>query len=344
MTAATQSRTGRSALGLFATFLYTAVTALVALWTTPLLLHWLGQVRFGAFKAISEWFAYLPLLEFGLGGSLLACLAPAVGRRENTAVCSIMTAGFRAYLRIVPLVIIAGTALSLALPAVPSFRHVDGAELRAATLLLVLPGLWNPFATFRILADARQRLYVVSALLTAQSLLTTLLLLIAAKAGWGLVGQSIATVLGQVPTLVVLTWTGLRAYPHALRGPRNENITRKIWALNWPTFMFAVSSRLSLLSDNIMVALVLGPALVGPFYLTQRLAMLAQAQLQNIGSATWAGLVELHAQGQMNIFRARLLELSGLTSSLALAASDGTYSPQDEEKIADRLKALGYVE
>lgn len=319
MTAATQSRTGRSALGMFATLIYSVVTALVAFKATPLLLGWLGPARFGAFKAVSEWFAYLPLLEFGLGGALAACLAPAVGRSDRVEICSVMTGGFRAYCRIIPLVLIAGTALAFALPTIPAFRNIGATELRTATLILVLPALWNPFAVFRMLAEARQLLFVVSTLLTLQSLLTTVMLLVAARAGWGLPGQSAAIVLGQLPILVALAWSGFRWQPGALRGPEDEGIKRKIWALNWPTFVFTLSGRLSLLSDNIIVAILLGPAMVGPFYLTQRLPILAQAQLQNIGGATWAGLVELHAQGRVDVFRARFLEISGLTSGLALA-------------------------
>ena len=52
---------------------------------------------------------------------------------------------------------------------------------------------------------------------------------------------------------------------------------------------------------------------LGAFFLTQRLAQLAQAQLQALGSATWAGMAQLHAQGEHALFRARLVELTRLT-------------------------------
>src|SRR5689334_9672573 len=105
MPVATRSRTGRSALGMITTVVYAVITSLVAFKATPLLLQWLGPLRFGASKAVAEWFAYLPLLEFGLSGSMMACLGPAVGRRDNEEICSILTAGFYAYARIAPVIV-----------------------------------------------------------------------------------------------------------------------------------------------------------------------------------------------------------------------------------------------
>ena len=74
-----------------------------------------------------------------------------------------------------------------------------------------------------------------------------------------------------------------------------------------------------MLSDNIVISLILGPAAVVPFWLTQKLASLAQNQFLSIGNSTWAGLVELHTRGETQKFQARLLELTGLVSGLSLA-------------------------
>jgi len=54
-------------------------------------------------------------------------------------------------------------------------------------------------------------------------------------------------------------------------------------------------------------------------YVTQRLAVLVQGQLQGIGSATWAGMAELYAQGQFQTFNRRLVELTNLVAVLGIA-------------------------
>jgi O-antigen/teichoic acid export membrane protein len=298
---------------------YAGVTVLLGFAATPWLLRWLGAARFGAYKAIIEWFAYVPLFEFGLSGSIVAWLAPAVATGDVLEVRRILSSGFRAYCRVLPLMLLAGAGLAIGLPHLGSFKLLEAGELRTSVLILLIAGLWNPFTIFRSLAEAQQQLYIVNALLAAQSVLTTVLLLAAAWVGWGLPGQSLATILAQAPTVIVLPIVGLRAYRGALSAPHDSGVSKKIWSLNWPTFGFLLSNRFGLLSDNIVVAGILGPAAVVPFYLTQRLATLAYTQLQSVGTSTWAGLIELHACGRFEQFRARLLDLTGLVSGLGIA-------------------------
>src|SRR5262249_52558978 len=113
-------------------------------------------------------------------------------------------------------------------------------------------------------------------------------------------------------------WIGLRDYP-LVRGASSASLEAALWKLNWPTLVFNLTSRISLFSDNIVVGSILGPAVVAPFFLTQRLASLAQQQLQGMGNATWAALVELHARGDSMAFRSRMLELSSLVSGIGVA-------------------------
>ena len=313
------SRTKRSAWSLATSVTYSGVTVIIGFFATPLLLRCLGAERYGAFKAMAEWFAYLPLLELGLGGALAACLAPAIGKGDTAHVRAIVKAGLIAYCRITPVIAVTGVALSFLLPRFPGFRVLNARELSLAALIMMIAAIWNPCTVFRVLAESRQRSYFVNGLLLFQGVLSITLLVLTAQAGWGLPGQALATVAAQIPTVTVLAWMGLRAYPGVLRTPMNRRAGAELWKLNWPTFAHTLSNRLGLFSDNLIVALFLGPAAVGPFYLTQRIGYLVQTQLQAIGNASWAGLVELHARGQREIFRRRLLELTGLTSGLALA-------------------------
>jgi O-antigen/teichoic acid export membrane protein len=89
--------------------------------------------------------------------------------------------------------------------------------------------------------------------------------------------------------------------------------------LNMPSLLFDLSGRTGLLTDNIVIALVLGPAAVVPLFLTQRLPQLAQGQLQGVGNASWAALSDLHALGRHDVFTARLLELTRLVAALGVA-------------------------
>lgn len=286
---------------------------------TPFILHWLGPIRFGGARVLGEWFAYVPLFELGISGSLAAHFAPSLGRGDHAAVRKLLAAGVRVYLYLAPLLFLAGFGLSVWLPRLSSFGSVGANEVRAAILILLIPGLWAPLTVYRVLAESRQRLYIVNALLMVQGLTTTALMAVAAWRGWGLPGQSMAAVVSQAPPVAILCWLGRRAYPGAMGEVPEREIMRGLWSLNWPTLAFNVSGRVGLLSDNIVIALMLGPSAVVPFYLTQRLVNVALTQLQGIGGASWAGLVELHSQNQVSKLHRRMAELTGLTSGLSIA-------------------------
>jgi O-antigen/teichoic acid export membrane protein len=99
----------------------------------------------------------------------------------------------------------------------------------------------------------------------------------------------------------------------------DEKIRSQLWQLNGPTLLHNLAGRVSLLSDNILVGFLLGPLAVPPFFLTQRLPLLLQGQLQAIGGATWAGLAELYYSGKHERFHQRLVELTKLTAVACVA-------------------------
>jgi len=313
------SRTRNSAWNVAGGLIFALVSAASSLLVTPLLLRWLGPERLGAYRALTDWVGHLTFLELGLGGALMAALAGRLGQGERAAVASLLAAGLRAYCWVTVAQLAAGVALVVTLPYLIALGQPGRGELRMAGAIALLPFVMTPLWTFRVLADTRQRGYLNWTLLTAQVLLMTGLSLVAARLGWGLIGQSLAFATAQIPTLLVLTWDGTRAYPEVWKAAPDHSDRGALGGLRRPTFFHGLMDRIGLVSDNIIIAWVLGPAAVVPFFLTQQLAVLAQSQLKGLGQATWAGLAELYALGDEAILRIRLLELTGLVSGLGLA-------------------------
>jgi O-antigen/teichoic acid export membrane protein len=323
MTAPENLRTQRTAANFAAGLLYTSVTVLVAFLATPLLLDWLGTERFGAFRAAGDWFSHLGILELGLSGALAPLLALALGRGDRGAVRSTMAEGIRAFVIVTAAAIAAGAALTLVITWLVPVTPALAADLKRACLIGLVGLLAFPLTPFRQLAEGGQRGYVVSAFLLAQSLVTTGLALLLARAGWGISGQFLALLAGQAVFVGLLVRDGLVRVPgmlgEAMRGPRDADARARLRHLNLPTFLFDLSGRVGLLTDNIVLALMLGPAKVVPLYMTQRLIVLAQGQLQGVGNSSWAGLAELHARGHHERFNARLVELTHLVAALGVA-------------------------
>jgi O-antigen/teichoic acid export membrane protein len=310
------TRTQKSAWSFASGLASLAVTVMIGFVTTPWIVAWLGRERYGAWRVLLDCFAYLGLLDLGLAGALMGLLGPALGSSDLLLTRRIVTSGLAIYLRVTVATLAAGVVLTLVLPWI--IPHPGAAELRLAGAILLLSVVSTPALVYKMLAEARQQSYVVNAALLGQYLLITAGALAAAKLQWGLPGQAGAQTAGLLFAALILGWTGWRHSP-PLPAASYESMKSALWKLNWPTLVFNLSGRISLLSDNIVVGWVLGPAVVAPFYLTQRLAALGQQQLQGMGNATWAALVELHQRGDMTAFRGRLLELSGLVSGLGLA-------------------------
>jgi O-antigen/teichoic acid export membrane protein len=314
------SRTQKSAWSLASGLLFTVILVSTELFATPWLLYWLGPERFGAYKALMDWMAYLTLFELGPRGALIACLAPKVGQADTAAVRRLLIAGLQAYLWVMLAMLVAGGGLVFVLPHLVVLEKVSSHELRAAGLVSLVPLLLTPLFVFRSLAEARQRSYLLGLLLTIQSVLTSGLWLVAAWAGWGLIGQSLATAVAQLPTALILMRDGTRAYAGVWSASPDPAAKKAVWTLSRPTFIHALTDRIGLISDNLIIARMLGPVAVAPFHLTQQLGALAQFQLKGLSNATWAGLVELYSQGQNAVFRLRFLELTSTVSSLGVAA------------------------
>jgi O-antigen/teichoic acid export membrane protein len=291
---------------------------------TPWLLRWLGTERFGAYRVTLDWYGYLSFAELGLGGALLPLLARALGKGQQDEVHDLLAASIRAYLGVTGAMLLAGLLLVAFINRLIVVSPQNVHDLRLGCLLGLASLFWLPLAApFRALTDARQRSYWISVLLTMESLLATGTGLLLAWRNWGITGQFVAFLVAGSAFNGVLIWAGVQRYPgvlaRALTGKYDKSATGELWKLNVPTYVVYMCARVSLLTDNIVVAAILGPVMVVPLILTQRLAAVAQGQLQGISAASWAGLAELYSRGERDTFQRRVVELTSVNCVLAIA-------------------------
>ena len=174
-----------------------------------------------------------------------------------------------------------------------------------------------PLAPFRALADVSQRGYLSATLLTYQSIISVLLSVGLAMRGFGLPGQFLAPVVASLPYYVVLVWDGLRRHPEVINGQivvDHKEHVRSLWTMSWPNLVNNLAGKLSLYSDPQILAIILGPAAVTPFVLSQKAISLLGSQVGAIGNASWAGLIDLHYKGMHERFADRLIQLTRFTT------------------------------
>ncbi len=314
------SRTLRAGWNFASQGVCVAASLVVALASVPFLLRHLGTERFGAVKVVADWFSYIALLELGQGISLLAALSKAVGQGDEAAGRRVVVAGWWIYLQLSALMVLAGTGLAATMPFLIKRVQLGPTEVWLAAAISAIPLAYFAAGTVgRLLCSVRQRDYINNLLFLVQSLFTTTLLIILASLGYGLPGQAAGVALGQLPTVLYLFRETCREFPGFWRQRTDTATAQKLWSSNWPAFFFNLSGRVGLMSDNIVLAAIVGPLAVAPFFLTQRLITIAQGQLQGLGNSAWAGLAELHYRNERALFETRLLELTGMVSGLGFA-------------------------
>jgi O-antigen/teichoic acid export membrane protein len=293
-----------------------AITVLVAFTTTPLLVRWLGSEHYGTIRTLMDYFAVLSLFDLGVTRVASILLAEAVATGDSLQVAQAIRAGFLVMARVTAVLLAAGAALIFALPKLTA-GTIPAADLRIAGAILMIPVALVPFSVARGLYDARQAGYAINILLILQAIVTTVLSLLFASRGRGIVGQALAVAIPQVGFVAVTMTILFRSHvPWRTVGSTPE-VNARFWKLNWQVFGNNIASRLSFFSGNMIVAALLSPASVTAFYLTQRIATTVQAQLLSIPGSTWVGLLEMFRRGQHSDFRDRLMELTELISSLA---------------------------
>ena len=315
------NRSGRSLINYITSIFLQVMQLAIAIISTPLLLHWLGDDRFGAFRAANDWANYIGLLEFGVGGALSALVAKALGSGDRSQIRSILATGMRTYLQIFGVMIIASVILGWFIPDLVQIKPELRQELRVGYWIGCLGLIFVPLTPFQFLVSASQRSYLINLLLMVQSFLITGSTLLLAKLGLGIPGQYIGILIGAAVFQISLCWRELRAYPDLFSTilKRNPEVEKELWQLNIPTFLLKLSGQIALFTDNILIASNLGAAMVVPFFVTQRLAAIAQSQIQGVGNAAWASLAELYFHQELAKFNARLIELTRLVTIMAIA-------------------------
>lgn len=316
-------RTKRSIVNFGSIVAFQLLTMSIGIVCTPLLLKWLGDDRYGAFRAASDLTNYLNLLELGLSGSLMSLLAHAVGVGDSHYIYLTLVTGIKAYLKITLSIVLTGIGLGIFITHLVPVTDALVSDLQTGYWIGLLAILALPLSPFRLLADASQRSYFANIFLGLQSVVITSLSLLLAWLKWGISGQYLALILGTIVFQLIMCWDSIRRYPNLWSVWHDRKaqapIEKQLWQLNKSTFILKLSGQLSLFTDNIIISYLLSPATVVPFFITQRLTALVQSQIQGIGNSSWAAMAELYAQEKYEQFNARTIELTRLVVIMSCA-------------------------
>ncbi|HAZ14433.1 MAG: hypothetical protein A2X86_00050 [Bdellovibrionales bacterium GWA2_49_15] len=299
-------------------------TVILGLVSTPLLLKWLGDDRVGLFKILLETIAYIGLMELGLSFGLLNILAKACGSDAPSEAKKVMQVSILAYVKVLPLMLLCSGILFYFMPKIIHIQAGLLPEVLWCFVLIMLSYVFLPLSPFRMLLEVKQRADIVNMIMLTQVILLTAGNLFFAHLGYGLVGQGAAYLFALSITYILFYTFGVRYLDRPFQGisvaGAYKEIREQLWQARTKSFLLQVFNTLSVYTDNVVVGIVLLPKMVVPFILTQKLALLAQVQLNGVGNSAWAPVVDFFHKGEIENFRSKLLETNKIIVILGMSA------------------------
>ena len=303
----------RSALAAFSWLTLVArsvITMAVSFVTTPYLLRFLGAERLGAFRASQQWTSYLAFLYVGLAPTLAVLMLKPASRGDLAGTVGVLKAGMWITMRQTLWVVLpAGLVISWFMPELVGVSASLRSELRWGTMLGLVAFILAPLDMFRSVLACRQLGALVNVGLSVQSVAISGFAVWLAWLGWGLPGQFAANVIGIAVFSALSAYFAISHLSGYMKSRRAEIDPTELRALRWPMLLTGIGGQMNLLTDYIIVSLVADPVAVVTFSITQRLMTVLGGFVGSFSEASWAGLAELRATGQLELFQRRVLEL-----------------------------------
>ncbi|MPZ63260.1 MAG: hypothetical protein GEU93_18635 [Propionibacteriales bacterium] len=324
--------TSRASLNAAASGLDYAVKAAVELIVNPLLVAGLGAQVFGAWRVLWQWSAYV----WGASGRSAQALQSAIANRQWTATPEdkrrLVGSAVVVWLLFLPLLLAAGAIGVWLGPAFLDVPPADYTEVRVAAAVLVVDSMAVTLLTLPRSALQGENLgYTRMGISTLLIALGGVLLVLAVKLGYGLVGVAGATLVTSLVTGWVfwritrrrLSWYGLSRPSWKLA---RWFLGLSTWFLGWK-FVLEVM----IASDVLVLAGFASLSLVAAYALTkfvaeslsQGLSLLVQASTPGIGGYLGSGRLRKAATLRGEVMA--LVWLVGTAAGATVVAWNGSF-------------------
>lgn len=204
-------RIRRAVLNFVSSFGLTIVTFLTAFFSSRLVIRYIGDERFGAFRSLFELFGYLSLLEGGLALAVRPLFAQSLAKDRGEEVSQLMQAAAISFRLGMLIAITAGAFLSLIVQRLVPVSSELSSDLRIASFVMAF-GLVNiGFGPHRTLCEAMQRSFLTNLLLIGQTVCVTITttLLCFRYPQWGISIQALSITLWVTAFNLILRYTPL---------------------------------------------------------------------------------------------------------------------------------------
>ena len=315
---------GVFARNLLANWLAVTADVVVAFFLTPLILSSLTLVVYGVWSLINSIVGYMGLVDLGIRGSVGRYVNHYLARNDHQRVNQVIATSLFFLTAVALLALLASYFIAANFDVF--FRRTPPELLDE--LLIVLPlmavNLWLLFvmAVFRNVLESFDRFEISNGIGLAVLALRTAGVVYVLGAGYGFVGLAIVTVATSALSVIAHYIAARLLYRPLSLAPRFVSKERfiEMWRFGVASFIARSASHVIYQTDQIVVMIFFGPAMVGIYSIATLLVQNGQRLIDQVGSTLFpsvmkagslqdrAGLARVYLfQARVGLFMAVLL-------------------------------------
>lgn len=325
---------GVFARNLFANWLAVTADVIVAFFLTPLILSSLTLVVYGVWSLINSIVGYMGLVDLGIRGSVGRYVNHYLARNDHQRVNQVIATSLFFLTAVALLALLASYFIALNFDV---FFHRTPPEL-LDELVIVLPlmalNLWLLFvmAVFRNVLESFDRFEISNGIGLAVLGLRTAGVVYVLGAGYGFVGLAIVTVATSALSVVAHYIAARLLYRPLSLAPRFISKERfvEMWRYGMASFIARSASHVIYQTDQIVVMIFFGPAMVGIYSIATLLVQNGQRLIDQIGSTLFPSVMKAGSlQDRTGLARVYLFQARvGLFMAVLLYVGYIVFGPQ----------------
>jgi O-antigen/teichoic acid export membrane protein len=313
-------------------YLVIAIDAVIGLLVMPFNVSHLGQAAWGLWMLTSSLNAYFTVLDLGYGGSVTKFVAFYRARRDADSINEIISTLMAVFLAIG--VVVYG-AFVIAAFNVEHLFNLTPDQVHTARSLMLISGaqvaMGIPFGVFGGVMNGFQRYDINNFVSITTSMVVAVVNVAMLLAGYTLVELVFVTTIVRVLSNLVYRQNAYRVFP-----PLSVRLTRfsgarlrevsgfsaYVTILNW-------STKLSYMSDVLIIGAFMSPAAVALWAVPRRLSLLVRSLTNQFNSVLLPVIVDLDARGKADRMRATFVQGTRLSLFAVLPAAGALFLLSD---------------
>ena len=295
--------------------------AAIALIVTPIIIHSLGNARYGIWSLVMSVTGYYGLLNFGIRSSLTKYVAEYAAKDDKEEVSRLVNSS---------LIFFAGISLSVVCVSLIVSNYIlqlfliESVSVDSIKLLIIITGLNVAcsflFQPFDAILVSLNRFDLMNIIGVASSLIRAVLIVCILKCGYGLIAMALVIMCVDLMTFVVIAFSAKGICPELSIKLKyiNKQSLSKLFSFGKFNFLRHMSRIVLIRSDVIIIGVILGPTQVAFYAIAESLQNMVSLIVKAISRVIMPVASSLSAKGENTGIQKLILQFPKYIMPLAL--------------------------